>query len=110
MFTLSEEQKNWIIRRDFFYCNFIHSQSGPHEYFCRSSYLTVYGIEYIPISQRILWPWIKLQNQFISLCSHHYALMNSNHSRFSWQVRLYKVACINTLHYETHAPEDVFPI
>ncbi len=109
MFQISEEQKDWILRRDYFSCNFFHPQSGPYQYFCRDYNYDVYEINYFPVSQRILWPWVRLQYQFISLCSKHLKLMTKYSFQGMWQKDLYKVAKLNTLYYAVHAPEDPFP-
>jgi len=109
MFTLSTDQKDWILRRDYFSCNFFHPQSGPFMYFCRDYHYDVYEIEYFPVSQRILWPWVRLPYQFITLCYKHKKLMTQYSFQGMWQKDLYKVAKLNTLYYAVHAPEDLFP-
>jgi len=109
MFVLDDKQKSWVLRRDYFSCNFFHPQSGPHMYFCRDHFSSVYEIEYFPLSQKILWPWVRLPYQFISLCDKHLNLMIKYSFQRDWQKDLFKIARINTLYYTIHAPEDSFP-
>ena len=109
MNVLSEEQKDWVVRRDYFCCNFYHPQSGPYKFFCCKDFFSVYFISFVPISQKILWPWLRLEYQFISLCSHHYLLMERYSFQKNWQKDLFRIAKINTMYYKVHAPEDIFP-
>jgi len=109
METLTISQISWFKRRDYFSCNFFHTQAGPYEFFCRERVSEVYQISHNPYYFKLLKPKKSIPYGYICLCYHHYRLVSSYPSNHNWQKEMYRVAKINTLYYLIHAPEDLFP-
>lgn len=105
---LTPDQRDWYLRRDNLCCNFNHIQSGPHEFFCRENYFDPFFISYTPFFG-LLETFVPIQFRFITLCKHHFSLLVRAGYHPEFERNLYRIARINTLYYEIHAPEDVYP-
>lgn len=109
MSSINVEQVSWVLRRDYFCCNFYHPQSGPYMYFCRGEAFAIYDIQYFPLIHKLMSDYFVLPYKLLTLCEHHFKLMNLYGYRKNWEKDLYKIAKLNTMYYLVHSPEDVFP-